>query len=113
MEKNPPGGEAGRNRKETPPPGLLPVPHKAGQPCADRRDVGEQQDTQGQRDQVGDDRDGDALHRDARYPRRHEKVDSKRRRQHGDVVGHHKDYAEMDRVDAELEDPWAGAPVRG
>ena len=47
MEKNPPGGEAGRNRKETPPPGLLPVPHKAGQPCADRRDVGEQQDTQG------------------------------------------------------------------
>ena len=64
----------------------------------------EQQDTQGQRDQVGNDRDGDALHRDARYPRRHEKVDSKRRRQHGDVVGHHKDYAEMDRVDAELED---------
>ena len=83
---------------------LLAVPHEIGQEGADRRDEGEQQDAQGQGDQIGDDRDGDALHRKPRYPRRHEQVDPERRRQHGDVVGHDQNDAEVDRVDAELED---------
>ena len=30
MEKNPPGGEAGRNRKEAPPPGYCPYPIRLG-----------------------------------------------------------------------------------